>query len=877
MEKDSLNSRYPIRSTLLGSDDPSMIKESEDLLSKFMRGTSEESRNTFQQPQNTENPVTKLTADRSKARVKIPRGNVQLRPQSNPRATEHVPPKAHVNPAMMTKRTVTLPTPRRKPLRAPQRKQTVQSPSPDSDAPIPGSAVIRRSGRSRGPKEYYKKLPLFNSEGEEKAQEIKAMPIPRGSLRYSRYAISSTTTQYPASRISRHRDTSFSSLLQHRELGERSDWRLYSQFTGDFKVSKAWKGASNDVVTLAWSPDGTKFAAGATAQCDEHMMAYNRKNNLLFGNLTNSELCELPDHCIPRPRDRGSANDIVNDSRLFMSVTAVRWFEDTLYTASYDRTVKLWDTSRGKATCHKTLKHDSKVIVMARSNFAENILATGTRTIGYWDTNDAKYTALELPRARSRKEIELIPTSIAWGSSHATKDYLLAGMSDKEDGVAQYGLLAAFRVRESSVDPEYFSPNSQNVFDVAWHPTLPIFGAACTAGQQVSRGTRSVVNIYEPLRLKSRVLELECPALDMNEVAFCPANTNYVSTSCTDGITYVWDMRNCGEVVHKLNHGAPLNQLDETVPKEEADTGVNMQLWGSTSDQLYTGASDGVVKRWNILRAPDDVLVEDVAALNEGIMCGAFSPDRSNLLIGDVSGGVHLLSNSPFCPDDAAAFIFKESPHGVGREPDPESGVKAAQDLVSSGQIEFHPVFGPGKGPRYRGPFAAWARPTGTSLESIAFTPLTNYYKARQLCGMPPQYREGLKPEVRKEVEGHITLATVRNQMRARNKRRNPGTVIVKSECADEHNFIDLCSDGYDDEPVYKISPKRRQPDSAAFDNIGIEVIDLTGDSDAEDLASSQASSLICSKRGGGSDDLDDLEDDFWWPNSSTIDPNFSD
>ncbi|BCS27511.1 WD repeat protein [Aspergillus puulaauensis] len=883
MGRDSLNSRNSITSTLLGSDDPSMIKESEDLLSKFIRGASNEARDAFLQPQNTGSPVTNLATERSKARVKIPRGNIQLRPQSNSRPTEHVPPKAPANPASMTKRTVTLPSPRRKPPSS-QRKQAAQSPSPDSDVPLPGSAVIRRSGRSRaGPTNYYEKFPLLNSEDEGKVQKIKTVPIPRGPLRCPRYGIPSTTPQPPASRISRQQNTSFSSLFQQRELGAHSNRQLYSQFTGGFKVSKAWKGASNDVVSLAWSPDGTRFAAGATAQCDEHMMAYNRKNNLLFGNLTNSELCELPDHCIPRPGGTGSASHVVNDSRLFMSVTAVQWFEDTLYTASYDHTVKLWDTSRGKATCHKTLKHDSKVIVMARSNFAENILATGTHMIGYWDTNDAEYTALELPRARSRKEIELVPTSIAWGSSHATKDYLLAGMSDKEDGVAQYGLLAAFRFRESSVGPEYFSPNSQNVFDVAWHPTLPIFGAACTAGQQVTRGTRSVVNIYEPLRLKSRVLELDCPALDMNEVTFCPANTNYVSTSCTDGVTYVWDMRNCGEIVHKLKHGAPLNQLDETVPREQADTGVNMQLWGSTSDQLYTGASDGVVKRWNILRAPDDVLVEDTAALNEGIMCGAFSPDQSNLLIGDVSGGVHLLSNSPFCPDDAPAFIFKESPHCVEQEPDPDSGVRAAQDLVSSGQIEIHPVFGPGKGPHYKGPFAAWARPIGTSPEPerVASTQLADYYTVRQLCGMPPQYREGLKPEAREEVEGHITLATVRNQMRGRNKRRNPEAVVIKTECVDEHDFIDLCSDEGVDEPAYKISPKRRQPVISTPDSVTIEVIDLTGDSDMEDFASSQTSSLRCSRRGGGSVRpaiLDDheLEDDYWWPDSSTINPNFS-
>ncbi|KAL4938673.1 hypothetical protein BDV06DRAFT_49191 [Aspergillus oleicola] len=852
-------SRYSSSPALLGSDDPSLTKESEELLLKFMRGSSQEALDTNIQSHDRHSIPTApaVKPPSAKSRSKIPRGNVQIRPKRAPE-----------NPGPRTQQTTASPLARTKPSYLQRRRR---SPSSSSDHDI--RVMIRRSGRSRAePTNYYKKLSIFDSESEEEVQVIEKVATPKSrSQSYAQHkgALSSGPPATTTERI-RQRITSANSSILERELGRHLSTQYCANDTGEMRLIKTWKGASNDVVSLGWSPDGTKFAAGATAQCDEHMMAYNRKNNLLLGNLVTDELHELPDHWIERPGDRGSASHVVNDFRLFMSVTAVQFFEDALYTASYDHTVKKWDLSKGgSACCTQTLHHNSEVIVMAHSNFNQDLLATGARTIGYWNTKQAQYTALDLPRARSRKDIEFIPTSIAWGTNQATKDYLLAGMSEREDKIASHGLLAAFRFHESTITPEYFSPNSQNVFDVAWHPVLPIFATACTAGQQASRGIRSVVNLYEPLKLKSRVLEFECPALDMNEAKFCPFNNNYISATCTDGITYIWDLRNSGQFLHTLKHGEPLNQLDETIPREQADTGVNMQLWGSSYDQFFTGASDGMVKRWDILRAPEDVLVEDVASIKEGIMSGAFSPDQTNLLVGDVSGGLHLLSNSPFSPDKALtqSFIFRESPHDFehGQETDPESGVTAARNLITSGQIERHPNYGPGQGPRYEGPFAAWARPEGTPLDRLASTPLEDKHKIQQLSGASPKWRVGLKPNQQTDVERHITLAIMRNQRRGGNKRRIQEPRI-KTEPMNE--IVDLCSDE-------EVSPKRRQPVSesslpqANFNVVKAEVIDLTGDSDTESSYTAPESPIT-------NDLTDDPEDDFWWPESGIINPNFS-
>ncbi|KAL5332206.1 WD40-repeat-containing domain protein [Aspergillus crustosus] len=843
---------------LLGSSDSSLIEESKNLLSKFIiRGPSQEAQDAQSQPSITRKPTAYSAVMNTppKERVKILRGNVQLRPPSIPQL-KATPDKPHRSLGPRIKQTVVLPCPRTKPPKSPPPPmlQASRSSSPASD--VFQTTVARRSRRSKvKPHNYFKKISLFASDSEEDTTDFLRVSAPKHLLQHHP---GNNGAPAPAKRATRQQENSQGSLLQQRELGSCLNQQVQAMVTSNLRISKTWKGASNDVVSLAWSPDGTRFAAGATAQCDEHMMAYNRRNNLLVGDLVWDELHELAEHWIPRPKDRDPASHTVTDLRLFMSTTAVQWFEHTLYTASYDHTVKLWDTRNRVPSCFKTLNHDSKVIVMARSIFAPNLLATGAGTLGYWDTNQAQYTALELPRPRAKKDLDLVPTSVAWGTNQLTKDYLLTGMSGKEDTgvIAQHGLLTSFRFGESSVVPESFQPKSQNVFDVTWHPVLPSFAAACTAGQQASHGTYSVVNLFDPLRLKSRTMELECPARDMNEVVFCPIRAQYVSASCTDGITYVWDQRNCGQVLHTLKHGEPLNQLDETMKRELADTGVNLHLWGSTFEQLYTGASDGFLKRWNILRAPEDVLVEDVASLNEGIMCGSFSPDQSNLLVGDVAGGIHLLSNSSFSPE-RPSFTFRETPHTFDQG-SLDSGIRAARELISSGQIVQHPIFGPGKGPGYKGPFAAWARPNGTPRELIASTRLTEEYEMRQISGAPPRNRRQLARAIQNEVEGHTTLARIRNQT-AQKKRHSPVTIKQK---APEDLVVKR--------PKVDVS-------RAIINNVEVEVIDLTGDTEIGSITNhtTYQKSDPTSQASAGS--LDDLDEDFWWPESGKTDPNFHD
>lgn len=146
------------------------------------------------------------------------------------------------------------------------------------------------------------------------------------------------------------------------------------------------------------------------------------------------------------------------------------------------------------------------------------------------------------------------------------------------------------------------------------------------------------------------------PRYRPNSIVHC-----YVTASCTDGNTYVWDSALSDKPMHILSHdGKQLEDsysrkcfltwaesIDEPIhglTREEADVGVKFATWGKNSDRFYTGSSDGVLKAWNIRAAPGKELVQDVIRLSGGISAGKFSPDFSKLVIGDSTGKVHFLA-----------------------------------------------------------------------------------------------------------------------------------------------------------------------------------------------------------------------------------------
>ncbi|CAI7620660.1 unnamed protein product [Penicillium glandicola] len=619
-----------------------------------------------------------------------------------------------------------------------------RSPQPSrSISPTAEQNSIRRSSRNRVKPTNYYANPWVN------------VPLDSEELDTNVEAISDIVASSPQEpRRVFPRRANVQKLLYSRELGSGNHRPIVTDVVSDLRPWKSWQGASGDLLVLAWSPDGTQFAAGAAAKSDEHNMQYNKANNLLLGDLQSSRLKEIPDHWIPRP-----TSSTVDDPRLFMSVNNMQWIDNRLYTASFDKTVKIWDVeSIRNVSCTHTLPHESRVAVMSVSKFDPDILATGTESILVWDTRDPDNltsTLLPLDRdARYKPNFEFSSTALAWGHTPSTKEFLAGGFAEPGEDPIYKGHLGLWRARESAFETIRISSNSQNVFDIKWHSSLPIFATASPEDPHSARikgigtTTKSIVRVFSlNCDLQKRVpsiMEFSCPALDVNEG---------------------------DRILHELRHRAPLNPIDHQRSRETADVGVRVALWGSSMDQFYTGASDGVLKRWDIRRSPEDVLVEDVASFDEEIMCAAFTEDQSHLLVGGSGGGVHVLSSGPCSDPNVTTFEFEHAP-------DPEklddSGIIAANQLISSGQVVQHETFGMGQGPSYTGPFASWARNVKQDISSdqIGQLPLLEEYQSQQLDGPPPEDRPELDLNQRREVERQIQLAEIRNRGFHKRKRQ---------------------------------------------------------------------------------------------------------
>lgn len=172
----------------------------------------------------------------------------------------------------------------------------------------------------------------------------------------------------------------------------------------------------------------------------------------------------------------------------------------------------------------------------------------------------------------------------------------------------------------------------------------------------------------------------------------------------------------------------PVEPVEEFLGnKEVEDVGVKFIAWGTTTDRLYTGSSDGVVKVWNI-RHGKAVHLRDLMEVPGPITAGAFSPDHSKLVVGDGSGRVYMLSldDETKNAQSSGSGLVRMSiggrlktirrprpfiPHAEVPPPNYDSssetlhlGQQRAREYVQRGEIGLHPhpCIGAVQGPGYR-------------------------------------------------------------------------------------------------------------------------------------------------------------------------------
>lgn len=518
------------------------------------------------------------------------------------------------------------------------------------------------------------------------------------------------------------RDSRLSSLLMAREVtGNRFRTTRMRGLTNEFRKSledglelrSEFTNCAGDISAVSWVSNSA-YVAGTTAHMDSHNQQYNKPGNLLLGSISPAptELKSYPDHRIPRPIiEKGeNSTDEMRESQdpwLYTSVVSSDYdpIHDRTYTSGFDRSAKIWkvdksgeaDKSKLSMQCIGTWIHKGFVNFVQASQLAHptGLVATAadvpTEAVRIYTINPedisnspyASFSATRVPDADGSFSTKwtYFPSTMKWGVEESVRHLLLVGFSprsltDDENDIPEDRLnTGELRLWDSITGQAVRIPgaNSQNVFEVQWHPYRPEFIAASSPAGEFDADIRTQVRIFVRDKISEYDVQFkflksfDCTAHDINELTIMPNSPAffYITAGCTDGKTYVWDSAQPESLlrrpIHVLAHGPPLEGI--AVGDNEDDTGVKFTAWAASLDRFYTGSSDGVVKVWNIRgeEAKGRVILEAPAQISHG----AFSPDYSKLVIGDASGRVFILSVGED-EEKSPSFVNLPGPPGLG-------------------------------------------------------------------------------------------------------------------------------------------------------------------------------------------------------------------
>ncbi|KAK6498621.1 hypothetical protein TWF481_011202 [Arthrobotrys musiformis] len=410
-------------------------------------------------------------------------------------------------------------------------------------------------------------------------------------------------------------------------IGSRKALRFLQPF-------RTFTEGSSDVVDCAWDSSGQNFALACTTYND----MYNRVGNLMLGDVE-GPIKFLCGHKTLRPPNQG--NPAILDPYLHSTVSSVDFSGDLLFSSGFDKTVKIWD--KKDKLLKGSLDFEASILRMKMSGLFQN---TGAVCL---QNGQVVIFRSEEPGSRhsiSARQDFLEPASVLWvNRPGARKGWVFVGYENKESDRrhfnASLGDLRLFDA-ESGTEVQEVRPGSTRQFDINLDESgaFLITGAIVGAARGPTLDTHSFVRVYDIERSPRKVAEFSCQHKDINKVTISPCR-RYVTSSGTNGKSYLWDVRGGADPLHELVHGESRTPFSPDRDREEVDTGVTFASWAANG-LFVTGSSDGIVKVWDPANA--DPFLYDLATFDDPVMTGAFSPDGDCLMIGETTGKATLLS-----------------------------------------------------------------------------------------------------------------------------------------------------------------------------------------------------------------------------------------
>lgn len=360
-----------------------------------------------------------------------------------------------------------------------------------------------------------------------------------------------------------NRANQISALLLSREItGNRlGAARTYHNFKTIVRSNREdylepqveWTNCAGDIMTVSWLSN-TDFVCGTTTHSDSHNQQYNKPGNLLLGSAATNTLRAYPDHRIIRPVVSSGDNALDSmvasqDPWLFTSVVSSDYDPscDLAFTSSFDRTVKVWKPRDGLMVALGTWGHDGRVNFVLTSKNSMSTVATAadvpTEAVRVYhldqsNISGSRYDSYSCTRVHDEDYVPsekwaYYPAAIRWGVAPGVNHLLLIGYSprsptgeeheipeDKLDTgeLCLWDTITRTQVRVSSA-------KTQNVFEVAWHPSRASFAAATSASKALERTDelcQTQVRIFEMNHETGQygaIKTLDCAAIDINELS----------------------------------------------------------------------------------------------------------------------------------------------------------------------------------------------------------------------------------------------------------------------------------------------------------------------------------------------------------------------
>jgi WD40 repeat protein len=309
-----------------------------------------------------------------------------------------------------------------------------------------------------------------------------------------------------------------------------------------------WTECAGDIATITWLP-GDRFICGTVTHSDEHNQQYNKPGNLMIGSTSTKALRSIPGHQVIRPVVEKGDNSLpsmreTQDPWLYTSVTSTAFSEaeGLAFTGSYDDTVKVWKVNSTDASMELcgTWLHEGHVNFVVTSPH-HGMVATAADVrkgairvynLDSGNLSESPYGTLSGKRAdeqalRHYDTWAYYPATIQWGKCQSVSHLLLAGYSprshnphdDFPEVMENTGELCLWDAYDGSL-VTIDAGRSQNVFEVVWHPTQPLFVAATSPTGSIE-GVRTQLRLFGQTDTGSFILmkALDCEALDINEIS----------------------------------------------------------------------------------------------------------------------------------------------------------------------------------------------------------------------------------------------------------------------------------------------------------------------------------------------------------------------